>query len=280
MTVNEWMRAARARLEGLQNPDAATDARLLVCGQLGVEPGQVRLWGAKQLSPREEQALNAKLLRRAAGEPLQYIEGEAWFMGLRFSVDARVLIPRQDTETLCETALNELKGRPAPRVLDLCTGSGALAVAIAQAAPRAQVIATDISAEALCVARENATANAVEITFLQGDGFEAVEGQKFDLIVCNPPYLTRQDMLNLQEEVRYEPALALFGGMDGLDLYRRFATDLSRHLLPGGSAMFEVGEGQARDVETILKCALPGSQSGIINDLCGIDRVVWIRSLS
>lgn len=160
--------------------------------------------------------------RREAGEPLQYVEGFAFFMGRRFRVDERVLIPRPDTEILAERALQYLEALPAPRVLDLCTGSGALAVTIAAQRPDARVVACDISEEALCVARENAA--GLNVAFARGDLFAAVEGA-FDVIVCNPPYLTAEDMLSLQREVRYEPALALRGGADGLDFYRRIAAN-------------------------------------------------------
>lgn len=278
MTINDWMRAARARLEGCENPDAATDARLLVCGVCHLEPGQVRFSGALPLTDEQIGELNTRLQRRVDGEPLQYIEGEAWFMGLRFSVDARVLIPRQDTETLCEEALNALKGIRNPRVLDLCTGSGALAVAIKHYCPAANVTGADISPDALNVARKNAIDHRAEVRFAEGDGFEPVKGERFDLIVCNPPYLTAQDMNELQVEVQREPELALFGGADGMTFYRRFSRETPKFLAPGGRIMFEVGEGQAEDVLSLLKDNFPGCENGIIKDLCGIDRVVWIRS--
>ena len=194
-------------------------------------------------------------------------------MGLEFYVDRRVLIPRQDTETLCEAALAFLRDRAAPRVLDLCTGSGALAVTIAASQPDASVVACDISEEALCVARENAA--GLNISFARGDLFAAVEGA-FDVIVCNPPYLTEEDMLSLQREVRYEPPLALRGGADGLDFYRRIARELPLRLRR--AAFFEVGAGQAKDVAQILRAAFPG-RCEVTRDLAGIERVVSIERI-
>ena len=183
-----------------------------------------------------------------------------------------MLIPRPDTEILAERALQYLEALPAPRVLDLCTGSGALAVTIAAQRPDARVVACDISEEALCVARENAA--GLNVSFARGDLFAAVEGA-FDVIVCNPPYLTAEDMLSLQREVRYEPALALRGGADGLDFYRRIARELPVRLRR--AAFFEVGAGQARDVAQILRAALPG-RCEIARDLAGIERVVSIET--
>lgn len=278
MTVGEWLAYARAQMTAAGNPDADSDARILACGVLSVEPSQIRFASGMPLTGSMEDTLSSRLERRLAGEPTQYIEGEAWFMGLRFRVDRRVLIPRQDTETLCEEALKRLKFIESPDVLDLCTGSGALAVSISKYCPNARVTATDLSADALAVASENACLNGAAVRFLNGDGFSPVRGEKFDLIVCNPPYLSGQDMSDLSPEVRCEPKMALFGGDDGLAFYRRFAAEIKGHLKPGGWAMFEVGMGQAEAALEMMKNAAEAPEFGIIKDLCGIDRVIWIRS--
>jgi len=264
MTVSEWRRRAEGRL----SPEDAYDARLLICAALDVNPGQLSLMGGRQLTEAELSALDGMLARRGDGEPVQYIEGKAYFMGLAFNVDKRVLIPRQDTETLCEEALNFLKPIRNPAVLDMCTGSGALAVSIAALMPGSSVTAVDISADALEVAKSNAEMNRVKVEFVLSDGFTALDGRKFDLIVCNPPYLTDEDMNELQREVRREPELALRAGEDGLMFYRRFAKEAPEHLLPGGAIMFEVGMGQAQDVRRLL------GGGDIIKDLCGVERVV------
>ena len=219
----------------------------------------------------DEKTLAAWVKRREAGEPLQYVEGFAYFMGHRFQVDGRVLIPRPDTEILAEAAINYLEKLESPSVLDMCTGSGALAVSIACARRDAIVTAVDISEDALCVARENGEDTAVR--FVKSDLFAEVEGA-FDVIVCNPPYLTSDDMDELQSEVRQEPALALFGGEDGLDFYRRMANELPKRMKH--AAFFEVGMRQAADVKEIMQAAVPG-RCEIFCDLAGIERVVMIE---
>lgn len=273
MTAREWEKAARARLSRSGSPDPGTDALLLLAGALGVERGSLLFHRDDFLSEEQFTLLEEQLARREGGEPLQYVQGVAYFMGLEFLVDRRVLIPRQDTETLCELALSRIK--PGESVLDLCTGSGALAVTIARRG-RARVTGADISADALRVARENAARNEASVRWVCGDLFDAVAQEHFDAIVCNPPYLSAADMSSLQAEVRWEPALALAGGMDGLDFYRRIAYSLPGRLKAGGRAFFEVGAGQAAAVREIFAGALPGARVQVQKDLCGVERVVWM----
>lgn len=277
MILGDWLKTAQAALEGAACEDAQLDARLIAAGVLALSPGSLRFRLDRELTGQEENELNARLQRRICKEPLQYIENTAYFMGLAFYVDENVLIPRQDTETLCEAALEKMKGVHAPCVLDMCTGSGALAVSIAHYRPDAQVTGADISKAALCVSEKNARMNRARVRFVESDLFSNLENELFDVIVCNPPYLTGADMLSLQEEVKREPALALFGGEDGLDFYRRLSENMKKHLAPGGCALFEVGMGQDEDVLQIMKHT-SFAQSGIIKDLCGVNRVVWIRS--
>lgn len=223
-----------------------------------------------------EMARNA-LSRRVQGEPLQYVLGEAWFYGRRFHSDSRALIPRQDTETLCEAAiLRILPGRR--RVLDLCTGSGIIGITLALERPMCAVTATDLSPRALSLARENAAELGAEVDFKQGDLFEPVWGERFDTILANPPYLTGREMLALQREVRAEPQIALFGGEDGLEFYRRIAMGVQEHLLPGGTVLVEIGMTQAAAVQALFAQYLPGAQIGVIRDLQGLDRVVWVQT--
>ena len=278
MTLREWKRFAIEALEKSGNPDAEADARILLSDVTGHALSELRFFEDVSLAEDERRTLDRRLTERLSGRPLQYIEGEAWFMGLRFSVDERVLIPRQDTETLCEEALRVLRGQKVKSVLDLCTGSGALAVSIARFCPGASVTASDISADALNVAKQNAEQNGVSVRFLQGDGFSPVQGERFSVIVCNPPYLSQADMGELQAEVRHEPEIALLGGEDGFDFYRRFSKEVFDHLTPGGCALFEVGEGQAQAVYALLTEEGRTAQAEIIKDLNGIGRVVFIRS--
>ncbi len=278
MTFGEWIAAARAELERAGNPDAQVDARLLVCGLFDLAPGRLAGICGREMPAALRAELDRRLDRRLSGEPLQYIEGAAYFMGLKFIVDSHVLIPRQDTETLCEQALTFLRGHTGAEVLDLCTGSGAIAVSVARLQPGLRVTATDISSDALSVANENAHLNGVYVRLLQGDLFEPVAGERFDAILCNPPYLTADDMVHLQTEVAREPRMALFGGEDGLMFYRRLAGEVYRHLKPGGYALFEVGEGQAAEVLRLMSDNAMCAASGTVKDLPGVERVVWIRS--
>ena len=278
MTFGEWIAAARAELERAGNPDAQVDARLLVCGLCDLAPGRLAGICGQEMPAALHAELERRLDRRLSGEPLQYIEGAAYFMGLKFAVDSRVLIPRQDTETLCEQALTFLRGCTGAEVLDLCTGSGAIAISVARLQPGLRVTATDMSSDALSVASENAHLNGVYVRFMQGDLFEPVAGERFDAILCNPPYLTADDMVHLQTEVACEPRMALFGGEDGLMFYRRLAHEVYRHLKPGGYALFEVGDGQAAEVLRLMSENAMCAASGTVKDLPGVERVVWIRS--
>ena len=278
MTVNEWLKNAREALERTGCPDPDIDARWIAEDILGMSRTMLKFEGDKALSQDALTMLNGALERRKSGEPVQYILENADFMGLRFHVDSRVLIPRQDTETLVEAAIATLITMNAPAVLDMCTGSGAIGLSIKSLVPAARVTLTDISKDALDVARINAKALNTDVVLRHGDLYEAAGRERFDLIASNPPYIPRGDMASLQREVQHEPALALDGGLDGLDIYRRIALGASGHLNPGGYIYLEVGVGEAGDVLTLIKENLDCADAGIIKDLCGIERVVWARS--
>lgn len=271
MFARDLLKSAIRRLTDSGSPDPEADAMWLLSDALRVHRGALPLHLEGDVSGDALAWFEGALLRREGGEPLQYVEGFAYFFGRRFLVDSRVLIPRSDTETLCEAALKRF--RPGMRALDLCTGSGILAVTMALAAPGASVTGADISPDALEVARENAHLLGAAVEWVQGDLFGAVSGS-FDLIACNPPYLTRSDMQCLQPEVAREPGLALYGGQDGLDFYRRIASELPQRLSPGGFALFEVGMGQAADVAEMLTSF---GRIQIIKDICGADRVVSLE---
>lgn len=271
MRVRELLRDAVRRLAASGSPDPEADAAWLMSDALRVSRGALPLRMDEELIGEPLQWFQTALCRRESGEPLQYVEGFAWFYGRKFLVDERVLIPRPDTETLLEAALKRLTG--GMRALDLCTGSGILAVSMKLERPGAAVVATDISPDALAVARENARKLGAAVDFRLGDLFSAVSGA-FDIIVSNPPYLSMEDMASLQREVKREPALALYGGADGLDFYRRIASELPERLNPGGTALFEVGISQAGAVSELLA---PIGATEIIKDLCGAERVVTVE---
>ena len=251
MTIREALAQGTARLQSAGVPDARLDAELLLARVLREDRLRMRLDGARCLSDAQTERYDALLCRRQMREPLQYIEGEAAFMGLSFRVAPGVLIPRQDTEILCEEALSRIK--PGARVLDIGTGSGALAVSLAKLGDNAQVTAVDVSDIALSIARDNARRLVAQVRFLHSDCFAAVAGETFDLIVSNPPYISREEMETLMPEVRREPELALAGGEDGLDYYRRIAREAPAHLNKGGCLLFEIGWQQRDAVSALVR---------------------------
>lgn len=226
--------------------------------------------------------------RRAAGEPLQYILGSQEFMGLNFAVNPSVLIPRQDTETLVELALKRAgEKKRSLSILDMCCGSGAIAVSMAHFLPKAKITACDISSEALEVARGNAARNGLNgrIEFRESDLFFMTKRKKtvrikdsFDMILSNPPYIPTQDIDTLQTEVRdHEPIKALDGGSDGLDFYRRIAEDAFGSLKKDGLMFLEIGCDQAEAVTSLLSGAGYYSEIEVHKDLTGLDRVISCR---
>ena len=226
--------------------------------------------------------------RRAAGEPLQYILGSQEFMGLNFAVNPSVLIPRQDTETLVELALKRVgEKKRSLSILDMCCGSGAIAVSMAHFLPKAKITACDISPEALEVARGTAARNGLNgrIEFRESDLFFMTKRKKtvrikdsFDMILSNPPYIPTQDIDTLQTEVRdHEPIKALDGGSDGLDFYRRIAEDAFGSLKKDGLMFLEIGCDQAEAVTSLLSGAGYYSEIEVHKDLTGLDRVISCR---
>lgn len=267
-TVLEALKAAEARLSEI--PDPRLDAEWLLSEVVGVPRLQLLLDKRRALTEAEEAAFDALVSRRESREPLQYILGSQSFMGFSLKTDSRALIPRFDTEALCEEALQYIG--PGSRVLDVCTGAGALAIAIKKLRPGAAVTAADVSEAALSLAKENAEHLNADVRFVQGDFLSPFAGERFDVIVCNPPYIPEGQRSTLQEEVRREPALALFGGQDGLDFYRRAAREAPEHLTPGGRLCLEIGDGQGSAVKALL--AADFSDIQILHDLNGLPRVV------
>ena len=268
ITVLEALKTAEKRLAEV--PDPRLDAEYLLAEILDISRLQLLLDKQREMTDKESARFEALIARREKREPLQYILGNQSFMGFSFKTDSRALIPRNDTEALCEEALRHI--RSGDQVLDLCTGTGALAIAMKKLCPTAQVTATDISEEALALARENAEALNEAIRFVQGDLLTPLAGEHFHVIVSNPPYIPEGLRGRLQEEVNKEPALALFAGEDGLDFYRRIAADAPKHLFSHGRLCLEIGDGQGDAVAGLLKDQFEDIQ--ILNDLNGLPRVV------
>lgn len=279
MTIGEWLRHARETLAESGCPDPAIDARWIAEDTLGLTRTELHFEAERAISAAALEQLAERLHRRAAGEPLQYILHSAYFMGLKFYVDNRVLIPRQDTETLVESVIVALHEFPEPDVLDLCAGSGAIGLSVKTLLPSANVTLSDVSKDALEVVRRNAHDLNVDVDIRHGDLFKAVGKDKFDLIVSNPPYIPRGDLAMLQREVLHEPMLALDGGSDGLDIYRRIAAETGAHLKPGGFLYMEVGIGEAEPVLALVTENIQCAQAAVTNDLNGIPRIVWARSV-
>ena len=270
MPRRQLLNEGTQRLEAAGASDAALDAQWMLSAVTGISRLLLLMDLDAAVSDDIKERYGALLFRRETGEPLQYVLGEADFMGHTFSVDGRVLIPRPDTETLCQAAIGRLAR--GGRMLDIGTGSGALAVSVALACERASVTAVDISAGALGVARTNGEALGAQVEWLQSDLFAALGGRVFDVIVSNPPYIPSGELKGLQTEVRREPRLALDGGPDGLDFYRRIVAALPGYLAVGGALLLEVGDGQAVDVAALL--APHFAQTNILRDLAGLERVV------
>jgi release factor glutamine methyltransferase len=319
-TVKDVLLWTTSRFEerGLASP--RLDAEVLAAHALGVARLQLYVQFDRPLLPEELAAIRELVKRRQAGESVAYVVGKKEFWGLEFAVDARVLVPRPDTETLVGEALDrvgraprprprrlagadradaeaaagtaaaeagsaaepatadaaptERPSRPAPRIADVGTGSGAIAIALAKERPDATVFAVDVSPDALVVARANADRLGVAVTFLEGDlAAPLAPLAPLDLIVANLPYVRTGDIAGLAPEVRAEPARALDGGADGLDLVRRLVAAAPALLAPGGALALEIGIGQA--AETARLCAAAGlADVRVVRDLGQIERVV------
>ena len=229
--------------------------------------------------PKVERTFAALATRRREGEPIAYILGTREFYGIEFLVTPAVLIPRPETELLIDLALERLPAEAAARVLDLGTGSGAIAVTLGKARPRARVTAVDLDYAALEVARANAGRQGVSVRFFCGDWFGALQGERFDLVVANPPYVAATDPHLAQGDVRYEPRRALVGGADGLDCIRAIVAAAGAHLEPGAWLLFEHGHDQAAACRGLLE-AQGFLQVQSWPDLAGIARASGGRKQS
>lgn len=253
--------------------EARLEAQILLCHALGV----ARAWLiSHDRDPLAEPAVltySALLTRRLAGEPIAYIVGYREFFGLEFNTTPAVLIPRPETEILVELALARIAEEQACKVLDLGTGSGAIAISIAMNRPLAAVTAVDQSQQALAVARDNAARlEAPGLRLLHSDWFDALDGEMFDLIVSNPPYVEAADSHLLRGDVRFEPLSALASGPDGLDDIRSIAAAAPQYLKPGGWLMLEHGYNQGEACRDILR-RQGFSAVETICDLAGLERV-------
>lgn len=245
------------------------EAEWIVSLTLGVKRDEV--YADTLVKPKQVDEIEKLVKERISGRPLWYCIGTADFYGYELKVDERVLIPRPETELLAENVIKTVNGDKNKTVLDLCTGSGAIAVAVNKESG-AKVTASDVSEKALALAKENAEINGANVEFICSDLFSELKGRTFDIIVSNPPYIKSAEIETLQREVRdYEPKIALDGGEDGLDFYRVIAKKAKKYLNDGGALLLECGESQAQDVAKLLKSY---KNVQIIKDLEGVDRIV------
>lgn len=253
ITLAEALARAVGVLSASDSPRA--DAEILLCHVLGKPRSYLFAWPEKALSADERASFEALVERRVAGEPVAYLLGSRGFFGLDLAVSPAVLIPRPETELLVEATLARLPAGPCA-VADFGTGSGAIALAIAHARPDAEVTAVDASPEALAVARANASQlGLANVRFLQGSWCEALAEERFDAIASNPPYIREDDPHLAQGDVRFEPAMALASGPDGLDAIRAIIACAPAYLQPGGWLLFEHGYDQAGDVAALMSRA-------------------------
>jgi release factor glutamine methyltransferase len=278
--VEDLMRSATARLRcsGVDRP--LFEAQLLLADVLGVSRGALLAHWPPNLDAEAEEEWMRRVETRAGRVPMAYVRGFQEFYGHRMAVNGSVLVPRPETETLVERALLLLSDRRDAVLVDVCTGSGCVAAAIAAAMPETRVFASDISAEALAVARENVrrVANRSTNSCVASDLLGAFRTGCADLVTANPPYIATEEIAQLQPEVRdHEPRLAVDGGPDGLTIIRRLASESRRVLRPGGHLLMEVALGQAASVLAIIEAAGFADLS-VHADLAGIPRVVQGRS--
>jgi release factor glutamine methyltransferase len=255
-TVSDYVFAGAERLRRGPHPERALqDAEFLLMHVLGKDRAWMLAYWKDEIGTDASIPYHSAIERRRSGEPIQYITGEAEFFGLPFRVTRAVLIPRPETEHVVEKVIELAAGMARPQIVDVGTGSGAIAVSVAAKIPSAAIAAIDISAAALDLARENAKRNGVtdRIRFLDGNLLAPVSEEKFDFVVSNPPYVPETDRTSLSVEVReYEPGLALFAGADGLAVYRRLIPAAYDALVPSGWIVLEIGYGQQEAIRTLL----------------------------
>ena len=273
MTIANLLKDAVNKLESTNIEDASLDAWLLLSKVASITKAQYLANPGLELPGEVAQNFNAMLERRLNREPVQLILGETEFMGLKFFLDGKELIPRQETEILVEEVLKFAKGKE-PSILDIFTGSGCIPISLSHYGSFSNISAGDISPDAINNAEKNAKENNAIVTFKCGDMFVPFDGECFDIITANPPYIKTEDTKTLMPEVKdFDPMLALDGGETGLDFYKRIASEAKGHLTENGIIFMEIGYDQANDVKEIFEKE-NYKNIKVVRDLAGLDRVV------
>ncbi|MDF0498537.1 peptide chain release factor N(5)-glutamine methyltransferase [Bradyrhizobium yuanmingense] len=283
-SIESARRALAAQLRSARLDEAELDARILISAALGLDLTGLVTQAARLLTAAEASRLAQHAQRRIAGEPVSRILGTREFWGLPFRLSEATLVPRPDTETVVELALEILRERHAPhppRIADIGTGSGAILLALLHEIPDAFGVGTDLSQNALMTARDNAAAlGLADRAAFVACSYAAALGGPFDLIVSNPPYIPSAEIPKLSIEVReHDPHLALDGGNDGYDAYRALIPQASERLAPGGALVVEAGQGQAQNIETLMRAAALSLDRSPKADLAGIPRAVSARKM-
>ncbi|MBQ2835406.1 MAG: peptide chain release factor N(5)-glutamine methyltransferase [Clostridia bacterium] len=274
MTIKETLTKGMIILKGSNIESPKLKARLLLQYILKKPRQYLIVYDNKEIEKKEQWEYFVNIEKLANGVPLQHITHSQEFMKMDFYVDENVLIPRPDTEILVEEVIKIAKTMQKPKILDLCTGSGAIAISIAKNVPEAEVHAIDISSKALEIAKKNAKNLGVKVKFTKSNLFEKLNKTKFDIIVSNPPYIKRDDINYLSEDVKKEPELALNGGIDGLDFYRKITKQAIDYLKFESYLCFEIGYDQKDDVIEIINQQENYSKTYSKKDLGGNDRII------
>lgn len=274
MTIKEILSKGMIMLKGNNVESPKLKARLLLQYILKKPRQYLIIYDNEEVGKKEQWEYFVNIEKLTNGVPLQHITHHQEFMKMDFYVDENVLIPRPDTEILVEETIKIAKKLEKPRILDLCTGSGAIAISIVKNVPNAEVYAIDISQKAINVAKKNSKELGAKVKFIKSNLFNKMEKMKFDIIVSNPPYIKKNDINNLSKEVKKEPELALDGGIDGLDFYRKITSQAIDYLKLGSYLCFEIGYDQRDDVIDIINKQEHYSNTYCKKDLGGNDRVI------
>jgi release factor glutamine methyltransferase len=276
-TLGEILKLSTSFLEEKKIDRPRFSAETLLAHALKIKRVDLYMQFDRPLIDSEVAVFREFTRRRASAEPIEYILGEIDFYGCQIEVDARVLIPRQETEILAEHIAKRVKGKA---LWDICTGSGCLGISLKKALPQLDVTLSDISKEALELAQKNGARNKVELKYLLGDLLAPFKDLSADVIVCNPPYISQSEYLSLDPSVsRFEPKLALVGGEKGTEVYERLAAALPDHLNPGGLVFLEIGAGQGEAVKKIFSGG-PWIQKELLADWAGKDRFFFLEKQS
>lgn len=279
MTIKQAITKGMIMLKSNNVESPKLKARLLLQYVLDKPRQYIIVYDNKEIDKQQQWQYFVNIEKLTKGVPLQHITHRQEFMKMDFFVDENVLIPRPDTEILVEEVIKIAQKYNSPRILDLCTGSGAIAISLKKFVPNADITAVDISEKALEIAQKNAKKLETKINFLKSDLFYKLDNKKFDIIVSNPPYIRKDEIKKLSEEVQKEPKIALDGGEDGLDFYRIITEQAINYLKTGSFLCFEIGYNQKNDVIKIIEDEQNYKNTYCKKDLYGNDRIIITQVL-